>query len=260
MSNIEDTGRTHPGYQLSDIDRRSAEMAEQAWPVLAKFVAGTEPAQILTDLSTLAATIEHAAQSAGARLTRKPEHEAERMVRAMFRKDTTGLGLVTINTDPDKAHRAQNWAGLESDPEWCPVIGFAEITPTGIVARALPEHRWPMVAGERRQPVAVAVMVRPQVLHAERVTQMVGDEIVIDYRTPNGLIYPKPIDGPDGTEWLPGCEVVGIVRAYASIEEAEADRDALTRAVEDVTRAMRPATEPDGFEVEDDGPTFQPIG
>ena len=256
MTTNDTTGRTHPGYQLSDVDRRAAEQVEEAWPILARFVTGTEPAQIVADLSVLASTIEHAANVAGARLTRKPEHEAEAMVRAMFRKDRTGLGLVTINTDPDKAHRAINWAGLESDPEWCPVIGFAEVTPGGIVEQAISRHRWPMLDGKPVPPRACAVMVRPQTMYADEVVTLDGDRMVRAYRPTNGLIFPKKV----GDDWLPGAEVVGIVRVYADLDQAEADRDDLARAVTAVTNALRPATEPDQFDTEDDRPGFVAIG
>jgi hypothetical protein len=255
------TARTHPGYQLSDVDRRTVEQVEESWPVLARFVTGSAPAQILTDLDGLASTIEHASQVAGARLTRKPEHEAERMVRAMFRRSGAGLGLVTVNTDPDKAHTATNWSGLESDPEFCPVVGFATIEAGGIVARAIGRHRWPMVEGEQVAPQAVALMVRPRVLHAEQVLTLEGDRTVRTYRPLNGLIYPVPVTHDDGsTEWLPGAEVVGVVRVYATIEQAEQDRDELARAVGTITAAMRPAIEPDVFDTDDDREHFVPVG
>lgn len=255
------TARTHPGYQLSDVDRRTVEQVEESWPVLARFVTGSEPAQLLADLDTLAGTIEHAARTAGARLTRRPEIEAERMVRAMFKRNGAGLGLVTVNTDPDKAHTATNWSGLESDPEYCPVIAFATIEPGGIIARAIGRHRWPMADGEQVEPKAVALMVRPRALHAEQVLTLEGDRTVRTYRPVNGLIYPVPVTNDDGTtEWRPGAEVIGVVRVYADIEQAEQDRDELARAVATITAAMRPATEPEMFDTEDDRENFIPVG
>ena len=229
--------RQYFGFGASELDRRNVEALSEAWATIGRFAAGDAPAQIVVTPEALGKIQEVADEAEGILPSTLYQREGEQILRncvlppSQRRPDFAGIGSVTLDYCGEAPTPFAAWNGDEADPQFFPVVAFSLATPEGLLNSPWADG---FSVPHRGGIAAFAHFYVPQAL-TKRAARRVNGKIVPASLEPT--LWAANV-APEGApaEWVPGADMIGIVRVYTDLATAEAERDELRRAVRLIQR------------------------